>query len=160
MAWLREESGATIVDHSSPTMLPACRGAFQSERGALYGAMEALRNDYDLVVTHPLTDTNQDHRQVAEEARRVFKAHASLLGGEFPNNDLGEFLPQVYVKLSTPEVEAKARMVSHYGSQNFDGRPYIDTDLVRALARLRGSQIREPAAEAFTTLGRLVVRRG
>jgi hypothetical protein len=29
---------------------------------------------------------------------------------------------------------------------------------VRALARLRGSQIREPAAEAFTVVGRLVVR--
>jgi hypothetical protein len=30
--------------------------------------------------------------------------------------------------------------------------------MVRALARLRGSQIREPAAEAFTVVGRVVVR--
>jgi LmbE family N-acetylglucosaminyl deacetylase len=141
-------------------MLPACRGAFQSERGALYAAMEALRDEYDLVVTHVATDTNQDHRQVAEEAARVYKAHATLLGGEFPNNDLGGFTPQVYVALSPREVEAKARMVEHYRSQDFGGRPYVDGEVVRALARLRGSQIREPAAEAFAVLGRVVVRGG
>jgi len=157
LAWLRSESGAELRDHSGE-MLPACRGAFQSERGALYAAMEALRDDYDLVVTHAPTDTNQDHRQVAEEAARVFKAHASLLGGEFPNNDLGGFAPQVYVSLSARDLDAKVRMVGHYRSQDFGGRPYLDPELVRALARLRGSQIREPAAEAFTVVGRLVVR--
>jgi LmbE family N-acetylglucosaminyl deacetylase len=155
--WLRTESGADVRDHSDQ-MLPACRGAFQSERGALYAAMEALRADYDLVVTHAPTDTNQDHRQVADEASRVFKAHASLLGGEFPNNDLGGFTPQVYVSLSARELDAKVRLVGRYRSQDFGGRPYLDPDMVRALARLRGSQIREPAAEAFTVVGRVVVR--
>jgi LmbE family N-acetylglucosaminyl deacetylase len=157
LEWLRAESGTDVRDHSGP-MLTDCRGAFQSERGALYAAMEALRDDYDLVVTHVPTDTNQDHRQVAEEAARVFKAHATLLGGEFPNNDLGGFTPQVYVALAQREVDAKARMVAHYRSQDFGGRPYIDADVVRALARLRGSQIREAAAEAFAVIGRVVVR--
>ena len=155
--WLRSESNAELRDHSGE-MLPACRGAFQSERGALYAAMEALRNDYDLVVTHAPTDTNQDHRQVAEEAARVFKAHCSLLAGEFPNNDLGGFTPQIYVTLSARELDAKVRMVGRYRSQDFGGRPYLDADMVRALARLRGSQIREPAAEAFAIVGRMVVR--
>jgi len=159
LAWLRTESGADLRDHSGE-MLPACRGAFQSERGTLYAAMEALRSDYDLVVTHAPTDTNQDHRQVAEEAARVFKAHCSLLGGEFPNNDLGGFGPQVYVALSARELDAKVRMVGRYRSQDFGGRPYLDAEMVRALARLRGSQIREPAAEAFTVVGRLIVRAG
>lgn len=157
LAWLQAESGTPVRDHSG-AMLPACRGAFQSERGALYAAMEALRDDYDLVVTHPPTDTNQDHRQVAEEAARVFKAHATLLGGEFPNNDLGGFTPQVYVALSPRELDAKARMVAHYRSQDFGGRPYVDGEVVRVLARLRGSQIREPAAEAFAVIGRVVIR--
>jgi LmbE family N-acetylglucosaminyl deacetylase len=155
--WLRGESGTAVHDHSGP-MLPACRGAFESERAALYAAMEALRDEYDLVVTHAPTDTNQDHRQVAAEAARVFKAHATLLGGEFPNNDLGGFTPQVYVALAPRELAAKERMVAHYRSQDFGGRPYIDGELVRALARLRGSQIREPAAEAFAVIGRVVVR--
>ena len=157
LAWLRSESGTEIHDHCD-RMFPACQGAFQSERGALYAAMEALRSDYDLVVTHAPTDTNQDHRQVSEEAARVFKAHASLIAGEFPSNDLGGFTPQVYVSLSPREVDAKVRMVARYRSQDFGGRPYIDGTTVRALARLRGSQIRESAAEAFTVVGRIVAR--
>lgn len=157
MRWLESESGNNIRDHSE-RMLPACSGAFESERGVLYAAMEALRDEYDLVVTHAPSDTNQDHRQVAEEAARVFKAHATLLGGEFPNNDLGRFSSQVYVALAAREVDAKAHMVERYHSQDFGGRPYIDGELVRALCRLRGSQIRELAAEAFTVIGRIVVR--
>lgn len=155
--WLRSQSGTDIRDHSGE-MLPACRGAFQSERGALYAAMEARRSEYDLVVTHIPSDTNQDHRQVAEEAVRVFKAHTTLLGGEFPNNDVGGFVPQVYVALGAGELEAKIRMVTNYRSQDFGGRPYLDREVVRALARLRGSQIRELSAEAFSVIGRIAVR--
>jgi len=157
VAWLRSESGTDVRDHSGD-MLPACRGAFEAERGRLYAAMEALRDDYDWVVTHAATDTNQDHRQVAAEATRVFKAHATLLAGEFPNNDVGGFTPQVYVALSVRELDAKARMIESYRSQSFGGRPYIDGDVVRALARVRGSQIREAAAEAFAVATRVVVR--
>lgn len=157
LTWLRSETGTEVHDHSG-TMLPACQGAFQAQRDMLYAAMEALRGEYDLVITHAPTDTNQDHRQVAEEAARVFKAHATVLGGEFPNNDLGSFAPSVYVALSPREVDAKARMVAQYHSQNFGGRPYLDSEVVRALARLRGSQIREPAAEAFATVGRIIAR--
>jgi LmbE family N-acetylglucosaminyl deacetylase len=157
LSWLRAESGTEVRDHSGP-MLPACRGAFQSERGILYAAMEELRDDYDLVVTHAPTDTNQDHRQVAEEATRVFKAHTTLWGGEFPNNDVGQFSPQVYVALSPGDLDAKERMVKNYHSQDFGGRPYTDGQVVRALARLRGSQIREAAAEAFAVIGRVTIR--
>lgn len=155
--WLSAESGTEVQDHCGP-MLPACRGAFEAERGALYAALEALRDQYDLVVSHAPTDTNQDHRQVAEEAARVCKAHATLLAGEFPNNDLGDFTSQVYVALAPHELDAKVHMVERYQSQNLGGRPYIDASLVRALARVRGAQIREMAAEAFTVAGRIVVR--
>ena len=49
------------------------------------------------------------------------------------------------------------RLVSAYTSQQFGGRPYFDEGLVRALLRVRGSQIRAEAAEAFSVLGRVVV---
>jgi len=155
--WISTESGTRVSDHSA-AMLPACRGAFEAERGAIYGAMETLRESYDMVVTHVASDTNQDHRQVAEEASRVFKAHATLLGGEFPNNDVGSFSPQVYVSLAPREVDAKVRMVANYRSQDFAGRPYLDPEVIRSLARVRGSQIREAAAEAFAVAGRVVLR--
>ena len=157
LTWLRAESGCKLRDHSGE-MMPACGGQFEARRGDLYAARAELRDDYDMVVTHVPSDTNQDHRQVAAEACRVFKAHTTLLGGEFPNNDLGDFTAQVYVSLTRRELEAKVRLVSCYRSQDFGGRPYIDADLVRALARVRGSQIRATAAEAFSVIGRVAVR--
>jgi LmbE family N-acetylglucosaminyl deacetylase len=156
IAWLSGQRGAAVQHHPFD-FLPACQGAFERERRRIYAALEALRADYDLVVTHASTDTNQDHQQVATEAQRVFKAHATLLGGEFPNNDLGAFTPSVYIGLSEPEVDAKVRLVSRYESQAFGGRPYLDESVIRSLARVRGSQIRQAAAEAYEVLGRVVV---
>jgi LmbE family N-acetylglucosaminyl deacetylase len=159
LGWLSQVTGANPVDHTAQ-MLRACSGEFESRRGEIYAVLERLRDDYDLVITHPPGDTNQDHRQVALEAVRVFKAHASVWGGEFPNNDVSGFAPSVYVALDPAAVDAKVRMVERYASQRFGGRPYLDAAVVRSLARVRGSQIREEAAEAFEITGRVVVRRG
>lgn len=156
MAWLEAETGVRVRSHCT-RWLPACHGAFEAERGWIYAVLESLRESYDLVVTHCPSDTNQDHRQVALEAQRVFKAHGTLLGGEFPNNDIGGFAATVYVPLSPWALEAKVRMVTRYRSQDFGGRPYLDETVVRALARVRGAQVREPAAEAFAVTGRLRV---
>jgi len=155
LAWLGGRTGTPITDHTG-VLLAACRGVFEAERGQIYAALEALRDAYELVVTHPIGDTNQDHHQVALEAQRVFKAHASLLSGEFPNNDLGGSTPAVFVPLEENDLEAKAHLVGAYASQAFGGRPYFDESVVRALARLRGSQIRAPYAEAFAVLGRVI----
>ena len=157
MAWLRETTGAMLTDHSG-VMFRACSGEFESRRGQIYAALEVLRDSYDLVVTHSAVDTNQDHQQVAKEAARVFKSHASVWGGEFPNNDLGTFEPRVYIALEAASVDGKIAMVERYASQRFGGRPYLDADVVRALARLRGSQIRSTAAEAFEVGTRIIVR--
>jgi hypothetical protein len=89
--------------------------------------------------------------------QRVFKAHASVLGGEFPNNDVGDFVPQVYVELSERELDAKVRMVRAYESQQFGGRPYFDESATRSLARVRGAQMRRAAAEAFEVAARVFV---
>jgi len=155
--WLGARAKSTILDHTD-LILPACSGAFEAERGRIYSALEALRSRYELVVTHPLHDTNQDHRQVAQEAARVFKAHATVLAGEFPNNDLGDGRLEVYVALEQEDIDVKAHLVSSYVSQRFGGRPYLDEKVVRALATLRGSQVREPYAEAFYVLSRVIVR--
>lgn len=154
LQWLTSETGTFIENHTG-LLLPACQGRFEAERARLYEAMEALRDKYSLVITHPPTDTNQDHRQVAAEAARVFKAHSTLLAGEFPSNDLGDFKPQVFVPLDEWDLAAKVRMVDAFGSQQFGGRPYFSESVIRSLAVVRGSQIRAPAAEAFAVSGRL-----
>jgi LmbE family N-acetylglucosaminyl deacetylase len=150
-------SGAPVVDLTD-RLLGACNGDFDRERASIYAVMEAVRDRFDLVVTHSPSDTNQDHQRVAAEAVRVFKAHATLLAGEFPNNDVGGFRAQVYVPLEAGDVAAKATMLERYESQKRHERPYLDGDLVRAQARVRGAQVRVGFAEAFEVLGRLIVR--
>jgi LmbE family N-acetylglucosaminyl deacetylase len=140
-------------------MLGACDGSFLARRAEIYARLESLRDRYDLVVTHPSSDTNQDHRQVAEEARRVFKAHATVLGGEFPSNDVGELRPNVLVGISERAALAKVRMIDAYASQRRAGRPYLEGGLAMSLARVRGSQIHEPFAEAFEVGARIVIHR-
>ena len=155
--WLGRRSNNPIFDHTD-FLLSACSGAFEAERGRIYSVLERLRNEYALVVTHPLHDTNQDHQQVAKEVTRVFKAHSTVLAGEFPNNDLGEGHLEVYVPMEPLDIDIKVQLISRYISQQFGGRPYLDEKVVRALATLRGSQIREACAEAFFVLGRVIVR--
>lgn len=156
LSGLAADSGTAITDHSD-VMLPACRGEFESGRGLIYAALERLRGQYELVVTHPTSDTNQDHRQVAVEATRVFKAHATVLGGEFPSNDIGDFRAAVYVPISQRAVEAKVRMIDAYRSQQQGGRPYFDAAVTQGLAAVRGSQVRAPLAEAFCVNSRIVL---
>lgn len=157
LAWLEREMRAPIANHSA-LWLPACRGAFESERGAIYAALERVRDRYDLIVTHSPGDTNQDHQQVAREARRVFKSHATVLGGEFPANDVGAFRAQIFVQLSEDDLRDKVELVARYASQRREGRPYLDESVIRALARVRGAQIHAPAAEAFEVVTRVIVR--
>jgi hypothetical protein len=159
--WLRTESGAELRD-------PLGRDAAGVPRCVPVRARRALRRDGGPAQRlRSGRDARADGHepgspQVAEEAARVFKAHCSLLGGEFPNNDLGGFTPQVYVALSARELDAKVRMVGRYRSQDFGGRPTSTPRWCARLARLRGSQIREPAAEAFAIVGpwRAADRRG
>ncbi len=151
MKWLTDRDG-TPVNDLSDRMLPACSGHFESKRGDIYARLEALRDDYDLVVSHAPSDTNQDHRQVSIEVARVFKGHTSILAGEFPNNDLGDFSADVHIALTQADVDAKVRMVGSYASQQFDGRPYFSQEALRGLAAVRGSQIRTNLAEAFSAV--------
>ena len=158
LSWLEGVSGRPLRRHlpaSAEAWMPACRGEFERERGRLYASMERVRADYDLVVTHALSDTNQDHHQVALEARRVFKGRCTLLGGEFPANDLGEFQAQVYLPLTEGDVAAKVTMIDRYASQRVGERPYLSGHSVRGLAATRGAQVHATWAEAFTVLGRV-----
>ncbi len=157
LSWLSRETSRPIDDHTTD-WLTACHGAFETERGKIYAALDALRDRYACVITHPSTDTNQDHQQVSLEARRVFKAHATLLGGEFPSNDLGEFSAQYFVPVGEIDVATKVQMVQRYESQQFGDRPYFSEKAVAGLLYARGAQVRAPAAEAFEVLGRVISR--
>lgn len=102
---------------------------------------------YDLVLTHRIDDGHQDHRVVAELTRQHFRNH-DVLEYEVPkvDGDLGR--PCLYVPLSEAAARRKAEsMVRLFPSQA--DKPWFTSEVLLALARVRGVEARAEFAEAF-----------
>lgn len=140
-------SHVSITDyriHSFPNMnFPACALAILRE-------LDSIKNEFqpDLVIAPSLNDFHQDHRTVAEQAVRVFKKDASIIGYELPWNNLA-FQPHLYVRLTQEQMEEKWRILSLYKSQFILKRNYFSKDFIFGWARMRGVQCNAEYAEAF-----------
>lgn len=102
----------------------------------------------DLVLTHRLDDSHQDHRLMAEVTAQTFRDH-TILGYEIPkfDGDLGQ--PNVFVPLSPEDFDAKLAALRAFASQH--EKHWFDDDTFAGLARLRGLECNAPSrlAEGF-----------
>jgi len=99
----------------------------------------------DLILTPSLNDIHQDHQTVANETLRCFKKH-SILCYEEPWNNIS-FASQCFVKLEEKHIDKKVQALDCYESQK--KRSYLTEESVRAIARMRGTQLEGGYAEAF-----------
>lgn len=109
-----------------------------------------LRNDIkpNLVITHNLDDMHQDHKVISEETYRAFKQTSTIWGYEsFKNNRV--FHNDLYMTLHSTNIEKKIQALSMYKSQLIK---YNNIEAVKALAKVRGSQIEKPYAECFQVM--------
>ena len=145
----RHELGDALVQQTLLD-LGAVDGSFQAKRQLLYD--EILRKvraiDATLVVTHP-EDTNQDHLQVLLECRRALKGVVSLVSGEYPFNQLGAVLSNLFIEVDRADVAKKVTLIQQYQSQYAPHRHYFHAGVWEGLARVHGAQIGVPYAEAF-----------
>jgi len=102
----------------------------------------------DLVFAPASSDIHQDHGVISSEARRAFK-NTSLLGYEFPWNQTN-FNPGFFIRLTPAELHIKNEALKAYQSQQH--RKYMNEDLFRSLARVRGIQCDSEFAEAFEVI--------
>jgi len=114
---------------------------------AMRNALEKIRNSFkpELVVTHNINNTHQDHKAVAEASIRVFR-HSSV----FMYEDLKstpKFVPNVIVPLTNEQLESKLKALECYKTQT--RRYYFDMDYIRSIARVRGKLINRDFGEAF-----------
>ncbi len=93
-------------------------------------------------------DVHQDHRTIYEEGLRAFK-YNMIIGYEMPWNNFDSNY-NLYVPLSEDELNTKISALRLYESQDF--RAYNSEDLIIALAKVRGMQIKEKYAEAFEVI--------
>jgi LmbE family N-acetylglucosaminyl deacetylase len=99
----------------------------------------------DIVYTHSLHDTHQDHRATARATFAAARRVSRVLSYEAPSSV--DFTPVVYLDIDGL-VEAKLELVRAHLSQVL-GCGLVDLDAVEAQARYRGFQARGRMAEAF-----------
>ena len=122
---------------------PAAWAQVKDEVEALAAAGPA-----DLVVGPRRADAHQDHRVLAEVLPTAFRSHV-LLGYEIPKRDGEGERGDLYVPLTREQVDAKAAHVREaFPSQA--GRSWMDAEVFRGLARLRGLECGHDYAEAYT----------
>lgn len=131
---------------------------FPQHRQEILDQLDKVKREFkpDLLIAPSLNDFHQDHKTIAEEAVRAFKKDASIIGYELPWNNL-VFSPQLTVKLTEKQMEAKWEVLSIYKSQFTLQRNYFSKELIFGWARMRGVQCSSAYAEAFEVV-RWIIR--
>lgn len=105
----------------------------------------------DLTFLPVVDDLHQDHPVIAIEGCRAFR-FASILSYEIPANNIS-FTASAFITLEEWHVEKKTKAIKCYKSQELRrkslGREPANLARIKALAQVRGSQIRVDYAEAF-----------
>ena len=106
----------------------------------------------DLVLMPGSKDIHQDHLTIYNEGLRAFK-FTSILGYELIWNNLS-FSTDCFIQVTEAQLGRKIDALDAYVTQR--GKPYMDPDFIRSLARVRGTQIGVKYAEAFEVV-RIIV---
>jgi len=101
-----------------------------------------------VVVTHQSTDTNQDHKMVHDEVKRVFR-DTPIICGRFGFNDLPPAERAFFVALTPEQARAKVEALEMYESQRMRHRRYFDPAVLLTEMEFFGSLIGVDYAEAF-----------
>jgi LmbE family N-acetylglucosaminyl deacetylase len=126
-------------------------GYLPYDGAAVKDAFEALKKDYtpDIIFTHHRDDRHQDHRLVSELTWNTWR-NQLVLEYEVPKYD-GDFgSPSVFAPLTAAVIDRKIDLVlAHFQTQST--KHWLDRDLLRAVARIRGMECVAPeqVAEAF-----------
>ena len=106
----------------------------------------ALKYQPDIVLTHSINDTHQDHRRVGWLAMSSFRNIPKILAFETPRVRPAAFLPTYFVNI-TGCVDKKWEALRCHVSQN--DKRYLAYESTVNLSSFRGNQVGVQAAEAF-----------
>ena len=102
----------------------------------------------DIVLVPSRKDIHQDHTTVTAEGIRAFK-NSTILGYELIWNNMS-FATDMFCILSEKDIENKVLALKEYKTQ--EGKPYMDEDFIRSMARVRGTQVQTKYAEAYEVI--------
>jgi LmbE family N-acetylglucosaminyl deacetylase len=125
--------------------LPDCRVSLH-ELALVHLIEQVIRStDAELIYTHSISDSHQDHRTVAVNTLGAARKCSNILSYDAPSSL--QFTPTMYVDISDT-VETKVEAILCHSSQ-VEASEMVDTFKVRNAAGYRGHEARVRAAEAF-----------
>lgn len=105
-----------------------------------------LKTNPDMVLTHTVNDTHQDHRQVGWLSISAFRNVPKILAYETPRVQPAKYSPTYFVDISCC-VDKKWNALKCHITQN--AKRYLAYESMINLASFRGSQVGVRVAEAF-----------
>lgn len=144
--------GALGVDEERVHMLRFKTRYFHAARQEILDALIRIRDQIrpDVIFAPSTYDRHQDHQVVVNEVLRAFKGYNStILGYEQPWNNFS-FETTCFVPLDEVHIAKKLEALARYESQQH--RPYLNEEVIRGLASVRGTQIGSIYAEAFEVM--------
>jgi len=99
----------------------------------------------DVIVTHSILNTHQDHKTLTEEALRVFRNKSIIMYEDLKSTP--DFVPNLILSLTREQFEEKLGVLRCYKTQA--RRYYFDPDYITSLAKVRGKQMGVEFGEAF-----------
>ncbi|RLI68968.1 MAG: PIG-L family deacetylase [Candidatus Gerdarchaeota archaeon] len=132
--------------------------SFPANRQEILEDLVNYRKDLapDIVFLPNSDDMHQDHQIMHNEGIRAFRITSSLLGYEFPRNNI-QFSSTCFIKLEERHIAKKIAAIKEYKTQA--DKFYSSEDYLRALARVRGVQLDHQYAEAFEAI-RIIIGKG
>jgi len=149
---LKHEVGLAckILKTKSLTLFSYPVRTFSTKRQEILDDMIKLRENIlpDIVFVPAPQDVHQDHQTITSEALRAFK-FSSIIAYEMPWNNFS-FHTNHFVILSEKDINNKCAALACYKSQHH--RPYCNSEFIKSLAMVRGTQINTQYAESFEIL--------
>lgn len=106
----------------------------------------SLKDNPDVVLTHTINDTHQDHRQVGWLSISAFRNVPKILCYETPRVMSGAYSPNYFVDVSSCLEKKWAALQCHVSQKE---KRYFAYESMINLASYRGSQVGVRVAEAF-----------
>lgn len=105
----------------------------------LYG----IRDEYDIVFTHSITDRHPLHRMIAEQSLRVFNQSLLTYIGPWNGNEDSNYFSEITIG----QLNKKVAAVMCYDTQSH--RDYMQPEFIRSWARYNGIKCGKLYAEGF-----------
>ena len=137
-----------VADSGSLTIFKYPVDYFPEHRQPILEYLVKLRDNFrpDFVFCPGTEDVHPDHEVIYNEAVRAFKK-TTLLGYQMPWNCVDKIQNDVVIRVNEAQLDRKLAALSAYKSQAH--RPYMETELLWAWARVTGCMVDARFAETF-----------